>query len=117
MRNTPLVLSTAHEKTAEKPMKSGSLNRALTGHATPTNTEPCEVFEFRTCCNGNSHYQRLLILCLASAIERDSAKLMAWFHDDRIAQLNNRTAEELVSAGLTEDLEKFLLAVAEADRA
>jgi len=41
---------------------------------------------------------------------------MAWFHDDPIAQLNNYTAKEMLDEGLDDQLEKFLLAVADIDR-
>lgn len=97
-------------------MKSRPLIKASTTRQNPPTPRPSEVVAFSARCTGKLEYRQIFILCLASAIESDSRKLMAWFHDDPIAQLNNYTAKEMLDEGLDDQLEKFLLAVADIDR-
>ncbi|MFC4761862.1 hypothetical protein [Dyella koreensis] len=56
---------------------------------------------------------RLLIYALAGMIEPDPRRVMHWFRNDPIAELDNRTAMELVNTGAANQVIRFLKDIAE----
>jgi hypothetical protein len=61
----------------------------------------------------NLHPAYVRIFEIATRIEPDPTKLLRWFHEDAILELDNQTAKCLVDAGRAPALEAYLMRVLE----